>query len=159
MTSRKKKKSSKSSKHRYFKQSGVIPVYKGKVVLVTARGSKRWIIPKGSIDWELSAQDSAAKEALEEGGIKGKVLPDEIGTYTYEKMGGRYKVRLYFMEVSKLKDDWDEKHFRKRKLVSPKQAIKKVVPSAVSIIMAKFFHENRYMITHKKSKKVRKKKK
>ncbi len=140
-------------KQRYFKQSGVVPVYKGKVVLITARGNKRWIIPKGSIDWELSAQDSAAKEALEEAGVKGTVLPDEIGTYTYEKMGGRYKVKLYYMEVSKLKDDWDEKHFRKRKLVTPKQAIKKVVPAAVSKIMASFFHENRHLIKAKKKKK------
>ena len=149
---------SSKNKHRYFKQSGVIPVYKGKVVLITASGSKRWIIPKGSIDWELSAQDSAAKEALEEAGIKGNVFSDEIGTYTYEKMGGRYKVRLYFMEVTKLKDKWEEDYFRKRKLVSPKQAIKKVVPAAVSKIMAQYFHENRHLIK-KKKKKFRKKKK
>ncbi len=147
------------TKHRYFKQSGVVPVYKGKVVLITARGSKRWIIPKGSIDWELSAQDSAAKEALEEAGAKGTVLPDEVGTYTYEKMGGRYKVKLYFMEVSKLKDNWDEKHFRKRKLVTPKQAIKKVVPTAVSKIMANFFHENRHLIKSRKKKKKKSRKK
>lgn len=146
------------TKHKYFKQSGVIPVYKGKVVLITARGSQRWITPKGSVEWELSAQDSAAKEALEEAGIKGKIFPEEIGTYTYEKMGGRYKVRLYFMEVTKLKDNWDEKHFRKRKLVSPKQAIKKVVPTAVSKIMANFFHENRHLIKQKKRKSSKKKK-
>ncbi len=146
------------TKQRYFKQSGVIPVYKGKVVLITARGSRRWITPKGSVEWELSAQDSAAKEALEEAGIKGQVFPEEIGTYTYEKMDGRYKVRLYFMEVTKLKDNWDEKHFRKRKLVSPKQAIKKVVPAAVSKIMARHFHENRHLIKKKKSRKKSKKK-
>ncbi len=146
------------TKQRYFKQSGVIPVYKGKVVLITARGSQRWITPKGSVEWELSAQDSAAKEALEEAGIKGQVFPEEIGTYTYEKMGGRYKVRLYFMEVTKLKENWDEKHFRKRKLFSPKQAIKKVVPATVSKIMATYFHENRHLIKKKKRKKSRKKK-
>ena len=146
------------TKQKYFKQSGVIPVYQGKVVLITARGSRRWIIPKGSIDWELSAQESAAKEALEEAGIKGKVSDEEIGTYTYDKMGGRYKVRLYFMEVTKLKDNWDEKHFRKRKLVTPKQAIKKVVPASVSKIMAGFFHENRHLIKQKKRKSVKKKK-
>lgn len=145
-------------KQKYFKQSGVIPVYKGKVVVITARGSKRWIIPKGSIDWELTAQESAAKEALEEAGIKGEVLPDEIGTYTYEKMGGSYKVRLYFMKVTKLKDQWDEKHFRKRKLLTPKQAIKKVVPVAVSKIMANFFHENRHLIKKKRNKSKMKKK-
>jgi len=144
-------------KLKYFKQSGVIPVYKGKVVVITARGSKRWIIPKGSIDWELSAQESAAKEALEEAGIKGEVLPDEIGTYTYEKLGGSYKVRLYHMEVTKLKNQWDEKHFRKRKLLTPKQAIKKVVPAAVSKIMASFFHENRHLIKNKKRKSRKKK--
>jgi len=145
-------------KLKYFKQSGVIPVYKGKVVVITARGSQRWIIPKGSIDWELSAQESAAKEALEEAGIKGEVLPDEIGTYTYEKLGGSYKVRLYYMEVTRLKDKWDEKHFRKRKLFTPKQAIKKVVPAAVSKIMASFFHENRHLIKKKKRKSKKKKK-
>jgi len=148
---------SSKTKIRYFKQSGVIPVFKGKVVLITARGSKRWIIPKGSIDWELTAQESAAKEALEEAGIKGEVFPEEIGTYTYEKLGGRYKVRLYYMEVSKLKNNWDEKHFRKRKLVSPKQAVKKVVPAAVSKIIARLFHENRHLIKKKKRKSAKKK--
>ncbi|NQV14191.1 NUDIX hydrolase [bacterium] len=144
-------------KQKYFKQSGVIPVYKGKVVLITARGSNRWIIPKGSIVWDLSAQDSAAKEALEEAGVKGDVSANEIGTYTYEKLGGRFKVRLYFMEVTKLKDKWQEKDFRKRKLVTPKQAIKKVVPAAVSKIMASFFHENRHLIKKKKKRSKKKK--
>ncbi len=147
------------TKQKYFKQSGVIPVYKGKVVLITASGSRRWITPKGSIEWELSAQESAAKEALEEAGIKGEVLPEEVGTYTYEKLGGRYKVRLYFMEVTKLKDNWDERAFRKRKLFTPKQAIKKVVPAAVSKIMAHYFHENRHLIKKKRSGKKKRKKK
>ena len=149
---------SKRTKHRYYRQSGVIPIYKGKVVLVTARGSKRWIIPKGTVDWDLSARDSAAKEALEEAGAKGEVAKEEIGSYTYEKNGSRYKVKLYHMHVSKLKDKWDEDHFRKRKLVSPKQAIKKVVPAAVSKIMARHFHENRHLIKKKKKRKSKKKK-
>jgi len=144
-------------KQNYFRQSGVIPVYEGKVVLITARGSRRWIIPKGNLQWELPAHKSAAKEALEEAGVKGKVYPEEIGTYTYEKLGGAYKVRLYFMEVTKLKDEWEEQVFRKRKLMSPKQAIKKVAPASVSKIMAAFFHENRHLIKKTKSKKKKKK--
>lgn len=137
---------------KYFKQSGVVPVYKGKLVLVTARGSDRWIVPKGMIGWHLTALESAAKEAREEAGAKGVVHPEEIGTYTYQKMGGRYKVKLFLMEVTKLKDDWEEKAFRKRKLFTPKQAIKKVVPAAVSKILAGYFHENRHFITHKHKK-------
>jgi hypothetical protein len=62
------------------------------------------------------------------------------------------------MEVSKLKDKWDEDDFRKRKLVSPKQAVKKIVPAAVSKIIAKFFHENRHLIKKKKRKSSKKKK-
>jgi len=85
------------------------------------------------------------------------VLPEEIGKYTYEKLGGKYKVRLYYMEVSKLKDKWDEMDFRKRKLLTPKQAIKKVVPAEVSKIMARFFHENRILIKKKKRKSKKKK--
>ena len=144
---------SKKSKHSYFKQSGVIPVYEGKVVAITARGSRRWVVPKGNIPNSLSARKSAAKEALEEAGIKGKVLKGALGKYTYEKNGNRYVVKLYHMVVTKLKKSWDEDSFRKRKLMEPKQAIKKVAPAAVSKIMAKHFHENRHLITHKKKKK------
>lgn len=143
-------------KQRYFKQAGAIPLYKGKIVLVTATGSKRWIVPKGSIPWEMTAQEAAAMEAFEEGGLKGKVLPDQVGTYTYEKNGGRYKVKLYFMEVEKLKDNWDEKSKRKRKVFTPKQAIKKVVPASVSKIMAKALNENRTLIKKKKKKSKKK---
>lgn len=144
-------------KQKYFKQSGVVPVYEGKIVLVTARGSDRWIVPKGMIGWNLTAIESAAKEALEEAGAKGIVHPEAIGTYTYEKMGGRYKVKLYLMEVTKLKKDWEEKAFRKRKLMTPKQAIKKMVPAAVSKILAVYFQENWHLIKQAKPKSRKKK--
>ena len=108
-------------------------------------------------EWALHVADGVL-EALEEAGITGKVGKEPIGSYTYEKMGGRYKVKLFHMEVTKLQDTWEENYFRKRKLVSPKQAIKKVVPAAVSKIMARHFHENRHLIKKKKKRKSAKKK-
>ena len=59
-----------------FKQSAVVPYRLVKneieVLLITTRKG-RWIIPKGIIEPELSAAESAAKEALEEAGVKGEV--------------------------------------------------------------------------------------
>src|SRR5210317_1534724 len=52
----------------YFcRQSGVIPyrVRKGnlEILLITSRRERRWIIPKGIIEPDYSARNSAAKEA------------------------------------------------------------------------------------------------
>jgi 8-oxo-dGTP pyrophosphatase MutT (NUDIX family) len=43
------------------------------VMLITSSTRKRWIIPKGMIEPDMTPQDSAAKEAWEEAGIIGQV--------------------------------------------------------------------------------------
>ncbi|NET56922.1 MAG: NUDIX hydrolase [Symploca sp. SIO2E6] len=76
----------------YIKQSGVIPyrLREGitEVLLITSINSKRWIIPKGLVEPGMTPQDSAAKEAWEEAGVIGEVLPTLMGTYDYRKWGG-----------------------------------------------------------------------
>ena len=55
---------------------------KKKVVLVTSRETKRWILPKGWIEDDLSGAEAAAIEAYEEAGVvtrKKKVK--KIGKY------------------------------------------------------------------------------
>jgi 8-oxo-dGTP pyrophosphatase MutT (NUDIX family) len=42
------------------------------VMLVTSRGSRRWIIPKGWPKRGIPAHDTAAKEAFEEAGVIGR---------------------------------------------------------------------------------------
>src|SRR5262249_32651877 len=58
-------------------QAGAIPyaIVDGevRVLLVTSRGSGRWLIPKGNIDPGLTPAEAAAKEAYEEGGIRGRI--------------------------------------------------------------------------------------
>ncbi len=78
-----------------FKQSGVIPVLDDRLVLITARKSDRWIIPKGYVEKGLSPADSAAKEAYEEAGLIGKVHHEEVGQYRYRKFGKRFAVQVF----------------------------------------------------------------
>lgn len=104
----------------FFTQSAVIPYRKRKgaleVLLITSRRKKRWIIPKGIKELDMSAQQSAAKEAFEEAGIEGKVSHTSIGSYQNLKWGGKCTVRIYCMKVQKVHKKWNET-WRKRKWV------------------------------------------
>jgi 8-oxo-dGTP pyrophosphatase MutT (NUDIX family) len=54
------------------------------VLLVTSRGTKRWIIPKGWPIKGLKPGEAAAREAYEEAGVRGKV-GRALGNYVYDK--------------------------------------------------------------------------
>lgn len=60
------------------------------VCLITSRGTRRWIIPKGWPKPPLQPYEQAAREALEEAGLIGEIAADPIGSYTYRK-------RLHFL--------------------------------------------------------------
>lgn len=97
-----------------FRQSGVIPIYQGKVVLITSRRSGKWTIPKGGVERGMSQEDSALKEAVEEGGLIGWIEGSELGIYTYKKWGGICTVTVYLMRVETMLAEWNEKHLRER---------------------------------------------
>jgi len=58
-------------------RSGVIPYGRRdgavEVLLITSSDGQHWVIPKGVIEPGMSAAESAAKEAYEEAGIRGRV--------------------------------------------------------------------------------------
>ena len=104
------------------RQSGAIPytVVKDQVVflLVTSRGSGRWIFPKGEPIEGLAPWEVAAQEAMEEAGIEGEVDHRPIGSYrTFKTMAFRRKivdVEMYPLRVTRQFDDWPEKSHRHR---------------------------------------------
>jgi 8-oxo-dGTP pyrophosphatase MutT (NUDIX family) len=55
------------------------------VLLITSRGTKRWIIPRGWPIKGLKPPKSAAREAYEEAGVRGRVAGRPLGHYVYEK--------------------------------------------------------------------------
>ncbi len=117
-----------SAKPRWlFNQSGVIPYIKTngdiKIVLITNIKSKRWVIPKGVIELDLTPQASAVKEAYEEAGIKGIVKENKVGSYQYVKWGDICTVKVYLLKVTNLLTDWPEKDKRTRRLCSVEEAL------------------------------------
>jgi len=114
----------------HFDQSGVIP-YRRKdgrieVLLVTSIRKKNWIIPKGFIEYHLSAFQSAKKEAFEEAGVRGSNSTKILGSYVVRKNGSELLTKVYSMRVTAVYKDYPEKNLRKRKWLSVADAAKKV---------------------------------
>ena len=124
-----------------FNQSGVVPYRKIneglEVLLITSLKRKKWIIPKGYIEFNLSAFESAKKEALEEAGIIGTNETFELGAFENPKSIGVCHVIVFAMEVIKILDDYPVKDKRKRKWFKLKDAASSVdMPSISSMILS-----------------------
>ncbi len=102
----------------FFEQSGVIPFrINGEVIevlLITSlRG--RWIVPKGVIEPDLTPAESAAEEAYEEAGVRGRVFDRVVGEFQKAKWGGVCNIVLFPLEVTEVLSNWPEKRDRERK--------------------------------------------
>ena len=101
------------------------------VLLITSLNSKRWILPKGWPEPDLSLAESAAHEAFEEAGVTGKLDQRAIGTYHYlkEKKDGSglpCSVDVFVLAVTKQLQDWPEKGARTLAWMPIDQAIRQV---------------------------------
>jgi 8-oxo-dGTP pyrophosphatase MutT (NUDIX family) len=121
-----------NAKIEYAKQLAALPWRLGddgkiEFMMVTSRISRHWLIPKG---WPIagkSAPGSAAQEAFEEAGIKGKMERKPLGKYNYLKLlkdGSSVPcvVKVYGMRVTEELADWPEKEQRERRWFAPHEA-------------------------------------
>ncbi len=87
-------------------------------LLITARRTGKWIFPKGGPMAGLTPAESAAEEAYEEAGVRGRIGAATAGHYRTTKPhpGGETPVlvEMYPLEVAEQFDDWPEKGERKR---------------------------------------------
>jgi 8-oxo-dGTP pyrophosphatase MutT (NUDIX family) len=113
------------------RQSGALPVLGHgpnlRVVLVTSRETRRWVIPKGWIEPDEAPHRSAAREAFEEAGLDGEAEDAPLGSYTYGKRTSRgtvipTEVLVFRLRVSHMKRDWPERAERTRRLFTPEAA-------------------------------------
>jgi len=103
-------------------QAGAIPyVIQDCVVvflIVTSRGTGRWVFPKGGLMDGLTAAQSAAEEAREEAGVEGEVAADPVGAYPDTKLiagvDTPISVAMYPMRVTRQLEDWPERRQRRR---------------------------------------------
>ena len=101
------------------------------VLIVTSRGSRNWIIPKGWPMKKKTLAESAAIEAFEEAGVRGKVLERAIGRYTYLKEldGGAVVpciVDVFQIEAETIHERFKELGQRVIAWVSPVEAARRV---------------------------------
>lgn len=98
-----------------------------RVLLVTSRGTGRWVIPKGNVASGLAPHDAAANEAAEEAGVIGAACPTPIGSYRYRKRRGNgaslmADVEVFPLAVTTELSKWKEQHQRERRWFSLAEA-------------------------------------
>jgi 8-oxo-dGTP pyrophosphatase MutT (NUDIX family) len=105
------------------RQYGAVPLRFGardqlEVLLLTSRGSGRWVIPKGWPMRNRTPAGTARREAYEEAGVKGRLLSKRpVGSYRYmkrdESFTGEILVRVFLLAVEQQKKDWPERGERR----------------------------------------------
>ena len=100
------------------------------VLLITSRGSGRWVIPKGWPTKRLKDHKAAAREAEQEAGVLGKVKSKPIGNYTYPKTDGAsaqsLRVAVFLLSVRRQRRRWPERDERRRAWFPVHKAAKEV---------------------------------
>jgi 8-oxo-dGTP pyrophosphatase MutT (NUDIX family) len=99
------------------------------VLMVTSRRSKRWIIPKGWPIKGLRPAKSAAREAFEEAGVRGKVGAKSVGLFKYNKLLDENgievscEVKVFPLLVTRQSETWPELEQRLVQWVEPSKAV------------------------------------
>ena len=113
------------------------------LLLVTTRQTKRWIVPKGWPIKGLRPAKSAAREAFEEAGVRGKVGAKPIGLFTYDKLLADNgvvvpcEVKVYPLLVTRQSESWPEYEQRLVQWVEPSKAMSLIKEQGLrTLIMA-----------------------
>ena len=113
------------------------------VLLITSRETRRWVIPKG---WPIkgkSSSKSAAQEAFEEAGVRGKIGKRPSGGYAYDKRlkNGRLqhvRVAVFPLQVVSEADAFLEAGQREKLWLPPAAAAREVDEPELMVLLATF---------------------
>jgi 8-oxo-dGTP pyrophosphatase MutT (NUDIX family) len=114
------------------------------ILILTTRQTRRWIVPKGWPIKRLTPSKSAAREAFEEAGVRGKIGARAIGNFTYKKTAGQtvddanYEVKIFPLLVRRQSATWPEHGQRVVQWVDPEKAIALIREPEMKTIVAKF---------------------
>ncbi|WP_297772199.1 NUDIX hydrolase [uncultured Roseovarius sp.] len=116
---------------------------KPEVLLVTSRGSGRWIIPKGWPIPGLTPAEMSLQEAWEEAGVRGVAHNLALGLYSYTKEIGLERglpclVMVYPVRVTSLSAHFPEAGQRRHKWMRPKKAAKRVDETELAHLISGF---------------------
>ncbi|MDT8328627.1 MAG: NUDIX hydrolase [Roseovarius sp.] len=113
------------------------------ILLITSRGSGRWIMPKG---WPMAGKTPAQvalTEAWEEAGVRGRAYDTCLGVYSYTKTIGPDRglpclVMVYPVRVKTLARSYPESGQRKHKWLRPKKAAARVAEPELAHLIRSF---------------------
>ena len=111
---------------------------------MTTRQSRRWIVPKGWPIKGLGPAKSAAREAFEEAGVRGKIGAKPLGVFTYDKLLDEAgvkaicEVKVYPLLVKRQSEVWPEVAQRTTQWVEPNRAIALIKEPGLRRIVASF---------------------
>jgi len=113
------------------------------VLLITSRGSRRWIVPKGWPIENMTPAQGAQQEAWEEAGVKGRPIERCIGLFSYPKVVGQDETlpciaMVYPVKVKSLANDYPESHQRRRKWFTRKKAAARIAEPELAHIVRNF---------------------
>ncbi|HEY9021138.1 MAG: NUDIX hydrolase [Paracoccaceae bacterium] len=116
---------------------------KTQILLVTSRGSGRWIVPKGWPMDGVTPARAAMTEAWEEAGVEGQSIDVCLGMFSYSKMLGPDALlpcvaMVYPVRVRELAADYPESGMRQRKWFSQKKAAKAIQEPELAQIIKSF---------------------
>lgn len=113
-----------------------------RVLLITSRETRRWVVPKGNPIPGLAAHEAAAQEAWEEAGVRGFPCAAPLGTFTYLKRRRRgavqARVTLFPFNVAVQHDDWPERKQRDIRWFTLAEAAQAVTETELSHLIAGF---------------------
>jgi 8-oxo-dGTP pyrophosphatase MutT (NUDIX family) len=109
------------------------------VLLVTSRETRRWVVPKGWPWRKVADHEAAAGEVWEEAGVRGRIAPDCIGHFSYDKLrrgkSKRLKVAVYLLEVTEEAATWPESAQRERAWFSVTDAADRVAEPELKALL------------------------
>ena len=131
---------------RYTRRRGL------RLLLITSRTNRNWLIPKG---WPMSGRSpagAAAQEALEEAGAYGDVSGIPLGSYRCLKLrrdGDIWPVRVtvFPLEVQGTLIDWRESGQRERRWFSPQAAASAVIEPGLAQLLARLADSPELLVT------------
>ncbi|MFN4096703.1 MAG: DUF47 family protein [Sphingomonas sp.] len=113
------------------------------MMLVTSRGTGRWVIPKGNVANGTPPHLAAAEEAEEEAGVVGAACPTPIGAYRYRKRRGNgahlmADVEVFPLAVTAELARWKEQDQRERRWFTLEEAADAVDEPDLSDLIRSF---------------------